>query len=94
MKRFSIFLLLLLSGLGLTNCNKKSEDRLYDRKYLNEIKEFRKEAISYLITNNVPGASFAITKNGKLIYSEGMVQASKDLEVPVTRQTKFRIGFV
>jgi CubicO group peptidase (beta-lactamase class C family) len=46
------------------------------------------------MTNNIPGASFAIAKNGKLIYSEGMGQASKDLEVPVTRETKFRIGVV
>jgi CubicO group peptidase (beta-lactamase class C family) len=67
---------------------------LYDRKYIKEIKEFRKEAISYLMINNIPGASFAISKNGELIYSEGMGLASKDLEVPVTREIKFRIGVV
>lgn len=94
MRKFSIIILLLLAGLGLTNCNKKRDNLVYDRKYIKEIKEFRKEAISYLMINNIPGASFAIAKNGELIYSEGMGQASKDLEVPVTRETKFRIGVV
>jgi len=94
MKRFTIFLLIGLAGLSMTNCNKQNESLYYDREYVKEIKELRKEAISYLVNNKVPGASFAIAKNGKLIYSEGMGQASKDLEVPVTRETKFRIGAV
>ena len=42
--------------------------------------------------NMVPGATVAVAKGGRIIYSEGMGLASTDLEVPATRSTKFRIG--
>ncbi len=48
--------------------------------------------MSYLMTANVPGGSFAVFKDGKLIYSEGLGYASQELEVAATRNTKFRIG--
>lgn len=85
----TISVIILFSG-----CNKKKNDILYDRKYLKEIKELRNEAISYMMINNIPGATFAVAKDGKIIYSEGMGLASKDLEVVATRNTKFRIGVV
>jgi CubicO group peptidase (beta-lactamase class C family) len=85
-----IFLLAIF--IGLTNCKKSNTDRFYDRKYIKEIKEARKEIYFYMTRNFVPGGSFAIAKDGKLIYSEGLGLASNDLEVPVNRKTKFRIG--
>ena len=90
------FLILFLATLLLlfSNCERKTNDILYDSQYKKEIAEVRKEASMYLMINNIPGASFAIAKEGKIIYSEGMGLASKDLEVPVTRKTKFRIGEV
>ncbi|TNF39429.1 MAG: class A beta-lactamase-related serine hydrolase [Bacteroidetes bacterium] len=54
----------------------------------------RKEASMYLMINNIPGGSFAIAKEGKIIYAEALGLASKDLEVPANRKTKFRIGEV
>jgi serine beta-lactamase-like protein LACTB, mitochondrial len=48
----------------------------------------------YLMINNIPGGSFSIAKEGKIIYAEAMGLASKDLEVPANRKTKFRIGEV
>ena len=90
---FSITLLgvfiLLFSG-----CVKKDTDIIYDKKYLNEIKELRKDAGFYLARNFIPGGSFAVAKNGKIIYSEGIGLASKDLNVKMTRKTKLRIGQV
>jgi len=80
--------------LIFSNCGRKTNDILYDSRYKKEIAEVRKEASMYLMLNNIPGASFAISKEGKIIYSEGMGLASKDLEVPATRKTKFRIGEV
>lgn len=78
----------------LSNCDKKTQNLLYDSKFKEEIVEVRKEASMYMVLNNIPGATFAISKKGKIIYSEGMGLASKDLEVPATRKTKFRIGDV
>ncbi len=86
----SVLLVVIL--FSLSNCQRKSNNIFYDGKYKNEIKKVREEMSNYLIINNIPGASLAISKEGKIIYSEGMGLASKDLQVPATRETKFRIG--
>jgi CubicO group peptidase (beta-lactamase class C family) len=85
-----LFLLLIL--FSFSQCKKEKSNILYDRKYADEIKAARENIRFYMGSNNIPGATFAIAKGGKIIYSEGAGLASKDLEVPVTRNTKFRIG--
>ncbi len=92
MKRGIQSVLLLIVLFSFTNCEKKTQHILYDSRYKKEIAEVRKQASLYLVLNNVPGATLAISKDGKIIYSESMGVASKDLEVPVTRKTKFRVG--
>jgi len=75
------------------SCSEKKESiRIIDKKYREVIKESRKEAIFYMARGFVPGSSLAVSVKGKLVYSEGLGLASKDLEVPATRQTKYRIG--
>jgi CubicO group peptidase (beta-lactamase class C family) len=90
---FQVFLLLAIL-LAFSNCEKKTNDILYDSNYKKEIIEVRKEASMYLMINNIPGGSFAIAKEGKIIYAEALGLASKDLEVLANRKTKFRIGEV
>lgn len=85
---------LLVLFFSLTHCEKNKADLLYDKKYVKEIKAARKDAAFYMARNFVPGGTFAIAREGKIIYSEGMGQASEDLEVPADRNTKFRIGQV
>lgn len=92
MKQAFQFFLLIFLFISLSNCERNTNNILYDVKYKNEIKKARKEISNYLILNNIPGASLAISKEGKIIYSEAMGLASKDLQVPATRETKFRIG--
>jgi len=94
MKRRIQNLLLIVFLFGFTACEKRTQHILYDAKYKKEIEYVRKEASVYLMMDNIPGATLAVCKDGKIIYSEGMGLASKDLEVPVTRKTKFRIGAV
>jgi len=84
--------LLILIMFGLTNCQKTKTDIYYQKKYVKEIKIARKEAAFYSSRNFIPGSSVAIYFKGELIYSEGMGVASSDLNVPVSRKTKFRIG--
>jgi serine beta-lactamase-like protein LACTB, mitochondrial len=87
--------LLLLVALILLNCKKQNTDvLLYNRKYIDELKAVRKDIIFYMSRNYIPGGTFAIAKEGEIIYSEGFGTASKDLDVQVTRNTKFRIGEV
>ncbi len=92
MKRVFQILLFVFLVINLTNCRKKTHDILYDSKYKKQIITARNEASMYLRLNYIPGASFAVSIDGKIVYSEGMGLASKDLEVPATRKTKFRIG--
>jgi hypothetical protein len=65
MKREFQLLILLAMLLAFSNCEKKTNDILYDSKYKKEITEVRKEASMYLMINNIPGGSFAIAKEGK-----------------------------
>ena len=94
MKRGIQYFLLVAIICSFSSCEKNSQQILYDGRYKKEIVKVRKEASVYLVMNNIPGATLAVSKEGKIIYSEGMGLASKDLEVPVTRKTKFRIGEV
>lgn len=93
MKQTIQLLVLLLVLAMLPNCKKAENNNLiYDKQYIDEIKQIRKELSFYMRINFIPGAQIAISKNGKLIYSEGIGLASKDLDVKTTRNTKFRIG--
>ena len=92
MKKVFQIVILLTIILGFSNCRKSDSGLLYDKKYIEEIRLARKEAGFYMARDFIPGATFAIAKDGKLIYSEGLGLASKDLDVPVNRNTKFRIG--
>lgn len=94
MKRDIQILLLFVIFFGFTNCEKKTQNILYDSRYKKEIAEVRKQASLYMVLTDIPGATLAISKDGKIIYSEAIGLASKDLEVQVTRKTKFRIGEV
>lgn len=88
-----IQIVLLFSVMfGFSNCKKAENDIIYSKKYLNEIKQVRSQIGIFFTSNLVPGGSFAISKNGELIYSESFGLASKDLEVSASRETKFRVG--
>ncbi len=88
----SIVLLVLL--FNLQGCRNNDSDISYDRGYVNEIKAARKDISFYMTRNFIPGANVAVAQKGNIIYSQGFGLASKDLEVPARRSTKFRIGEV
>ncbi|MDB4581508.1 beta-lactamase family protein [Draconibacterium sp.] len=92
MKRSVKISILLVLVLLFTNCEKRESNILYDKQYIEEIKAAREKVGFFLARNSIPGATIAISRNGKIIYSEGIGLASKELEVPATRKTKFRIG--
>lgn len=92
MKRGILIITVLSIILGMAGCKKSKLDILYDKKYVKQIKEVRKDIGFFLTRNFMPGGSFAIMKDGKIIYSEGVGWASQDLEVKANRDTKFRIG--
>ncbi|MGC9354101.1 MAG: serine hydrolase domain-containing protein [Mariniphaga sp.] len=91
-----IFFGLILSALllALWGCEKKQTNVIFDKSYREEIRQARKDIASNITRNSIPGATIAIAKNNKIIYSEGIGLASKELDVPMTRENKLRIGDV
>ncbi|NOR76701.1 MAG: serine hydrolase, partial [Draconibacterium sp.] len=92
MKKGIRTILLFVFLFGFTNCEMEKSNIVYNKQYIDEIKAVKKVFTFYLLGNNIPGGTVAVMKDGKIIYSEGIGLASKDLDVPVTRETKFRIG--
>jgi serine beta-lactamase-like protein LACTB, mitochondrial len=86
---FSILSLLFMSS----GCHSgKEKVRIFDYSYREVLKKAREEAFFYHARNFVPGSSVAVSIKGKLVWSEGIGQANQDLEVPATRNTRYRIG--
>ncbi len=48
----------------------------------------------FMTTYNVPGASLAVSKNGKLVYMKGYGVADKSTNTPVTPASQFRLASV
>ncbi|MDX1283576.1 MAG: serine hydrolase domain-containing protein [Draconibacterium sp.] len=80
--------------LTIGGCEKQASNAIYDSSYRDEIKFIRNDFGHYLARNNIPGGNIAIALDNKIIYSEGIGLASKDMEVPMTRKNILRIGNV
>ena len=89
-----IFLPLFLLSVVLFSCQKKNEKTgpVYNSEYKQAILDSREGIKSYLFGGTVPGLSIAVSVDGQLVWSEGIGLASKELQVPASRETKFRIG--
>ncbi len=49
---------------------------------------------NWMTTNNMPGASLAVSKDGKLVYAKGYGEANTDTHEKVTTESQFRIASV
>ena len=78
----------------LTDCSHTEQQKILTRKFLEPIKESRQDAYFYMARSNMPGSSIAVSVEGKLVWSEGFGYASRDLKVPASRVTRYRIGEV
>ena len=92
MRSILSYVLLFFIVVTFSACEKKEANIVYDRKYIDEIKEVRTEFASYLMRSFIPGGEMAIAKKGKIVYSEGFGLASTNLEVPMKRDNKLRIA--
>ncbi|MEN8116397.1 MAG: serine hydrolase domain-containing protein [Bacteroidota bacterium] len=92
-KSFSVLIIVAIL-LVFGGCKKKNTNSIYDNSYKDEIELTRKDFMSYMARNHIPGGNIAIAKEGNIIYSEGIGLASKDLDVPMTRHNLLRIGDV
>ncbi len=94
MKRYLQLILVVLFLSVLSGCKKSDTDILYKKKYVDQIKQARKDVAFHMAQNFIPGANVAVSIDGELVYSEGMGLASADLDVKATRKTRFRVGEV
>ncbi|HOO84186.1 MAG TPA: serine hydrolase domain-containing protein [Prolixibacteraceae bacterium] len=88
-KRISIVVLFLVS----LSCQRSDTSlRLVNNEYKTSIAESREIVRNFLLTSFSPGISVSVSLNNEIVWSEGAGLASKELNAPVTRQTKFKIG--
>lgn len=58
------------------------------------IGEARRRIFAWMASTQAPGASVAVMREGRLVWSEGIGCADLEQEVPVTPITRFRVGSV
>lgn len=94
MRSILSYVFLFFVVVTFSACEKKEANIVYDRKYIDEIKEVRTEFAAYLMRSFIPGGEITIAKKGKIVYSEGFGLASKNLDVPMKRDNKLRIAAI
>jgi serine beta-lactamase-like protein LACTB, mitochondrial len=74
--------------------NGLSQDRGTRTDYRDAIETAEQFMQDSLKTSRIPGASITVSIKGKIIWSEGFGYADLEQQVPVTPETKFRVGSV
>lgn len=85
--------LLLFSGIVLTGCQKDGDTPQPDI-VQKDIATIDAQIVQYMSTYKVPGASLAISKDGKLVYSKGYGFADQGSQEAVTVHHRFRIASI
>ena len=97
MKKY-LLIVLSFSFLWMSiSCEKQPSDKykiIRSSKYRKIINESKKDIGIQMYTNDMQGMAVAVYLKNKLVWSEGMGYANKELNVPVRPNTKFRIGRV
>lgn len=81
----------------LTSCKKNSTEqplRVDPGDMQKDIAAVDNAVQGFMTTYNIPGASLAVTKNGKLAYIKGYGVADKVANTPVTPGSQFRLASV
>lgn len=92
-------LVLLPASLGLLVCAARAQAPAVavtpaTREHAEAIAQARRFIRDTMAALGAPGASIAVMKSGKVIWSEGFGLADLEQQVPVTPLTRFRVGSV
>ena len=94
----SVIACLLLALVGVGDDLNAQSDRGTSGKQTDRwggvIAQARRYVVDSMKACRVPGASMAVSVNGKMVWSEAFGVANVELNVPATTKTKFRIGSV
>lgn len=97
MKKKTIHLLLmigLLAGIWGACSKDNTTPREEEEEVQVDIAEIDQRMEKYLTDNGFPGASLAVSKNGKLVYRKGYGVADKESGDKVTVDSRFRVASV
>ena len=86
----------LLLMFALTGCDKSTDEtpKPPDPAVQSDITTIDKNVDAFMSKYNIPGASLAVSKNGKLVYIKGYGVADKSTGEKVTPEHRFRLASV
>lgn len=93
MKKITGLLLSVISICSLPSC-KKSASTPVTPTTQSDIAAVDSKVASFMSTYNIPGASLAVSKNGKLVYIKGYGKANTASSEAVTTAHRFRLASV
>jgi CubicO group peptidase (beta-lactamase class C family) len=95
-KRFaaSAILLLALAPFARAQVAASNAARAQDRDDVASIAEARRRIFAWMASTQAPGVSVAVSRGGRIVWSEGIGCADLEQQVPVTPITRFRVGSV
>jgi D-alanyl-D-alanine carboxypeptidase len=93
MKKYSFFSIVLF--LIVVGCKKTSTTiKIPDVVTQIDVSTVNNKVLAFMSTYNIPGASLAVTKNGKLVYIKGFGKANTTTGEAVTPAHRFRLASV
>ena len=84
----------LLLVISFYSCKKSGTDSGGGTTTQKDIPTIDNKISNFMTTHNIPGASLAVTKNGKLVYVKGYGLADQAAGTPVTPASRFRLASV
>jgi CubicO group peptidase (beta-lactamase class C family) len=93
-KKHYVLMTLVLLQLVFASCKKSDSTTPPANTTQNDIATVDNKVTAFMSTYNIPGASLAITKNGKLVYIKGYGKANTATGELVTPAHRFRLASV
>ena len=92
--RFALYALYIITALSACNKNDSATTPPPPPTTQQDIAVVDSKVQAFMTANNIPGASIAISKNGKLVYRKGYGVADKSTNEKVTADHRFRLASV
>jgi serine beta-lactamase-like protein LACTB, mitochondrial len=93
MKKLLTFLL-LINSLCKAQTIDQTQTVFIDKKFSTKIERAQELIDSLMKGKNIPGLSVCVAKQNQIIWAQGFGYADLENKVPVTLQSKFRIGSI
>ena len=90
----ALFFFLTISPVHTDPTTVPSTAAAADERYAEAVNEARRLARTLLVEQNLPGLSVAVALDGEIAWAEGFGWADVEGRVPVTSNTRFRLGSV